>query len=179
MGKSGAVLAWEQPKQNNSNAFSSYPRCDLWKFEVDGTREVQACLFSYPYDIELWTDLLTNKDVNEMRKDGEAIERKHFKDIDELIESAAYRTNIAGHDVPVLNAPYFFSSDAGHKMGKNEPFAACYWDTEKGRTYSLRSADDGVDVSEIATRFGGGGHKHAAGFSISYDDISKLNSPAG
>ena len=73
--------------------------------------------------------------------------------------------------MPVLNAPYFWSSDAGHIMGVGEPFAACYWDTPGGRVYSLRSAEDGVDVSEIAVMYGGGGHKHAAGFKVSYSEL--------
>lgn len=33
-------------------------------------------------------------------------------------------------------------------------------------SYSLRSREGGVDVSEIAKQFGGGGHKHAAGFRL-------------
>ena len=31
---------------------------------------------------------------------------------------------------------------------------------------SLRSRPDGIDVSELATKFGGGGHPHAAGFRL-------------
>jgi oligoribonuclease NrnB/cAMP/cGMP phosphodiesterase (DHH superfamily) len=75
--------------------------------------------------------------------------------------------DIAGNNVPVLNAPYFWSPDAGHIMAQGEPFAACYWDVANGeRVFSLRSADDGVDVSEIAKKFGGGGHPHASGFKV-------------
>ena len=51
-------------------------------------------------------------------------------------------------------------------MAQGEPFAACYWDTEGARVFSLRSADDGLDVSEIAKQYGGGGHVRAAGFSV-------------
>ena len=63
----------------------------------------------------------------------------------------------AGYDVPVLNAPYFWASDAGHIMSQGELFAACYWDTPSGREYSLRSSKNGLDVSTIAKQFGGGG----------------------
>ena len=55
-------------------------------------------------------------------------------------------------------------------MAEGEPFAACYWDTPEGRVFSLRSSSDGVDVSEIAKQFGGGGHKNAAGFKIAPED---------
>ena len=34
--------------------------------------------------------------------------------------------------------------------------------------FSLRSADDKVDVGAIAKSFGGGGHTHAAGFSMDF-----------
>jgi nanoRNase/pAp phosphatase (c-di-AMP/oligoRNAs hydrolase) len=52
-------------------------------------------------------------------------------------------------------------------MAQGQPFAACYWDTEEGRVFGLRAADDGVDVSEIAKEYGGGGHAKAAGFTVS------------
>lgn len=54
------------------------------------------------------------------------------------------------------------------------PFAACYWDTPEGRVFSLRSKDDGFDVGEIAKQYGGGGHKHASGFRVSYDDLEQF-----
>lgn len=51
-------------------------------------------------------------------------------------------------------------------FSEGEKFAACYWDTPDGRVFSLRSTDDGMDVSEIAKVFGGGGHEHASGFKV-------------
>ena len=81
---------------------------------------------------------------------------------------------MAGVDVPTLNAPYFYSSDAGHIMGKGEPFAVCYWDTPEGRVFSLRSEDGAQDVSEVAAKFGGGGHKHAAGFKLPFDELHRI-----
>ena len=79
---------------------------------------------------------------------------------------------IGGQLVPVANLPYTLTSDAGHLMcvepheGSLAPFAACYWDPPDGRVFSLRSAEGGYDVSEIAKAYGGGGHKNAAGFTM-------------
>lgn len=176
MERSGAVMAWDyfHPGEEPPALLLHIQDRDLWRFDLDGTREIQACIFSYPYDFEVWENLLCTN-PQKLRKEGEAIERKHFKDIREFIEAAAYRTTIAGYNVPVLNAPYFWSSDAGHIMGKNEPFAACYWDTPGGRVFSLRSEKNGVDVSEIAKKFGGGGHKHAAGFRLAFEELSCLD----
>jgi nanoRNase/pAp phosphatase (c-di-AMP/oligoRNAs hydrolase) len=50
-----------------------------------------------------------------------------------------------------------------------------YYDTEDNRKYSLRSVEGGVDVSEVAALFGGGGHKHAAGFKIPLDRINEVS----
>jgi len=175
MTKSGAVMAWEYFHQNEEipQLLLHIQDRDLWKFKLEGTREIQACLFSYPYEFKVWERLLF-ADPQKLYEDGKAIERKHFKDINEFILAASYTTTIAGYDVPILNAPYFWSSDAGHIMGEGKPFAACYWDTPDGRIFSLRSANDGLDVSEIAIKFGGGGHKHAAGFRLAFDDLYKL-----
>lgn len=178
MDKSGAVLAWEyfNPTQDPPKLLLHIQDRDLWKFELDGTREIQACVFSYPYEFDVWEQLL-KEDPEKLREDGKAIERKHFKDINEFIAAAAYTGVIAGHEVPMLNAPYFWSSDAGHIMGEGKPFAACYWDTADGRVFSLRSAPEGLDVSEIAAKFGGGGHEHASGFRLGFDELDKLASP--
>lgn len=169
MTRSGAGMAWDHfhigPRPALINHIEDR---DLWRFQLEGTREIQACVFSHPYDFEVW-DVLMATPVEALRAEGRAIERKHHKDIAELLAVAKRRFCIAGHDVPVASLPYTLSSDAGHAMAKGEPFAACYMDTSTGRVFSLRSADDGLDVSEIATQFGGGGHKHAAGFEVARD----------
>ncbi|MNP33859.1 hypothetical protein D3C76_1271210 [compost metagenome] len=140
----------------------------MWLFKLEGTREIQANLFSYPYDFEVW-DKLMAADVLSLVSDGAAIERKHHKDIAELVGVTKRRQMIGGYDVPVASLPYTLTSDAGALMAQGEPFAACYWDTPTGRTYSLRSTDDGIDVSEIASQYGGGGHRNASGFRVSFD----------
>jgi len=175
MTRSGAVIAWQHfnPNHTTPQLLLHIQDRDLWQFKLEGTREIQAAIFSHPYNFDVWEGLLT-ADLGQFYQEGVALERKHFKDINEFIGVASYRTTIDGHDVPVLNAPYFWSSDAGHIMGIGEPFAACYWDTPDGRVFSLRSAEDGLDVSEIATKFGGGGHKHAAGFKISWKEPPNL-----
>lgn len=167
MDRSGAMMAWDffNPGKRAPRLIEHIQDRDLWNFKLPYTREIQAALFSHPYDFDVW-DSLMDKPVDNLRADGEAIERKHFKDIHEFIAKAGHRMVIAGHEVPVLNAPYFYSSDAGHIMSEGEKFAACYWDEGDKRVFSLRSANDGMDVSEIAQQFGGGGHKNAAGFSV-------------
>ncbi|WP_314407409.1 phosphohydrolase [Pseudomonas kuykendallii] len=167
MARSGAGLTWDffHPGEPRPPLINHIEDRDLWRFALDGTREVQANLFSHPYDFAVW-DALMQADVAQLRADGLAIERKHHKDVAELVAGTRRRMTIGGVDVPAANLPYIYSSDAGHLMAKGEPFAACYWDTESGRTFSLRSTDEGQDVSEIAKLYGGGGHRNAAGFRV-------------
>lgn len=172
MKKSGAMITWEwfNPHIAPPKLLEHIQDRDLWRFKLTGTREIQAAVFSYPYDFAVWDDLM-ERDTIELYREGIAIERKHFKDIDELIGVVTRRMRIGGHDVPMANLPYTLTSDAGHKLATGEPFAGCYWDTPEGRVFSLRSRDDGLDVSEIAKQYGGGGHKNAAGFRVSFDEL--------
>jgi oligoribonuclease NrnB/cAMP/cGMP phosphodiesterase (DHH superfamily) len=143
---------------------------DLWRFNLEGTREIQAFIFSYPYDFDVWHDLvarsLADADRQRMIDEGAAIERKHHKDVAELVEAFKRRMVIGECEVWAANLPYTLTSDAGHLMAQGEPFAACYWDTPDGRVFSLRSTDGGLDVSEVAKRYGGGGHRSASGFRL-------------
>ena len=177
--RSGAMIAWQHfHRVSPPRLFEHIQDRDLWRFALPGTREIQAMVFSHPYDFAVWDELVARCDDTAgwgaMIAEGKAIERKHFKDIDELLKVVTTRLVIGGHDVPVANLPYTMTSDAGHQLAQGEPFAACYWDTPAGRVFSLRSSDDGLDVAEIAKQFGGGGHKHAAGFRLGYDEIDRI-----
>lgn len=164
MARSGARMAWDHfHAAPPPRLVEHIEDRDLWRFALPGTREIQASVFSYPYDFTVW-DTLMHGDMAALQSEGAAIERKHHKDIAELVQVTRRRMVIGGHNVPVANLPYTLASDAGHLMAQGEPFAACYWDTHTGRVFSLRSADDGVDVSEVAKQYGGGGHRAAAGF---------------
>lgn len=167
MERSGAMIAWNyfHPDTPPPRLIEHIQDRDLWRFALPSTREIQAALFSFPYDFLVWDELMA-VDIDQLALDGVAIERKHFKDIAELLKVVTMRMVIGGHDVPVANLPYTMTSDAGHQLAQGEKFAACYWDTPEGRVFSLRSTDEGMDVSAIAKQYGGGGHKHAAGFRL-------------
>ena len=175
MDRSGARITWDYffPGQQPPKLLLHVEDRDLWRFALPQTREIQANVFSHPYEFDVW-DRLMEADVETLAQEGSAIERKHSKDIRELIGVVTRRMNIGGHNVPVANLPYTLTSDAGHLLAKGEAFAGCYWDTPAGRLFSLRSTDDGLDVSEIAKQYGGGGHRNASGFRLSYAEATRL-----
>lgn len=166
---SGAMLTWLYfyPDVEVPQFIKHVDDRDRWKFLIPGTREIQANIFSYDYTFENW-DMLVHQDLNEQILQGTAIERRMAKDVKELLGVVVRRMNIAGYNVPVANVPYQYGSDICHALCKNEPFAAYYYDKPNGREFGLRSDEGGVHVGEIAIKYGGGGHEHAAGFRISY-----------
>lgn len=182
MERSGAIIAWDYFHSPNVAPRLMYhiQDRDLWRFDLPGTRAIQANLFSYPYEFDIWDDLMNDcEDDAKLRtfiKAGEAIERKHHKDIAELVGVVTLWMNVGGYNVPMANLPYTLTSDAGHLLCKQHktPFAGCYWDTPEGRVFSLRSLDDGMDVAEIAKEYGGGGHKHASGFRVEYTYLDQF-----
>lgn len=186
LNRSGAMLAWDflhNPggQRPGDYGYQSPPLLldhiqdrDLWKFKLPGTREISAAVFSYEYTFENW-DKLMHGDATELLKltaAGAAIERKHHKDIAELLHLTARTMEIGGFSVPAASMPYTMASDAGHKMAVGHEFSACYYDTWEHRVFSLRSdpnTEGWQNVAKIAEQYGGGGHQHAAGFKVPRD----------
>jgi len=180
MERSGAGLTWDffhrgEPRPALVNYVEDR---DLWRFKLSNSRAVNAYIFSFDYTFDIWDQLGQDLDFADAmvvaEQAGEAIERKHHKDVAELVGVCKRRMKIGGVEVWGANIPYTLTSDAGNFMAQGEPFAACYWDTPNGRVFSLRSMQDGADVSVIAASYGGGGHKNASGFTVSLNQISQF-----
>lgn len=168
---SGAVLAWHWFFGDMGEMPPLLPYIedrDLWRFGLPYSRAVSMNVFSHPYDFDVWDGMMF-ENVNDLIKDGIAIERKHDKDIEELIGKCTRTFNIGGYDIPVCNVPYTMGSDVGSILAKDQPFAGYYYDTPEGRVFGLRSQPSGVEVDKIAAQYGGGGHPHASGFRVPFD----------
>ena len=156
---------------------------DLWKFELEETKAVMAGLGSYPLDLAVWDRLLrwTPADdepveerdqhqdaIDQLESDGHVILRTHQIEIDRITKGTKRTIRLEGldRDVTLINVPRHLASEALSLIAANEEMAMGYFDSEHYREFSLRSAPNGPDVREIAQRFGGSGHVHAAGFRI-------------
>lgn len=172
MERSGAQIAWDyfNPKTERPALVDFVGDRDLWKFDIPGSRLVNAYVFANEYTFPNWNllagKLETPEGIMEVSSWGAAIEKKHHKDVAELIAESKRTMKLGGLDMPVANIPYTMASDAGHILasGSATKCAATYFDTPDGRKFSLRSLTDGPDVSIIAANYGGGGHRAAAGF---------------
>lgn len=169
---SGCILTWKHvyPLLPIPEVLKYIEDRDLWKFELPNSKAVSMALMSYDYDFEVW-DKLISYPIRDLINDGKAILKKFNKDLHELIAINKRRINICGYDVPIINLPYIYASDAGEILCENEAFSASYYYKQSSINVSLRSNKfTGIDVSEIASRFGGGGHKNAAGFELNLAD---------
>lgn len=170
---SGCVLTWMYfNKMTPVPTFLKYIEDrDLWKWELPKSKEVTTAILSYEYDFRTWT-IISFTPIQDLIVDGIALYRKHLKDVNELILTAKKRINIFEYNVPIVNAPYCYASDICDIMNKDEAFALSYYFKNTDSIYvSIRSDVDGsnIDVNEIAKKFGGGGHRNAAGFEIKID----------
>lgn len=173
LNRSGATLAWDYlfPGEPRPLLLGHIEDRDLWRFKLANTREIQSAVLSLPYSFEVWDKLMAGDahDLVALTAQGAAIDRKHRKDVAELVDTCRRRIQIGEHLVWAASLPPTMASDAGELMCQGEPFAAVYWDTAQHRQFSLRSRDGGLDVSAIAASFGGGGHRNAAGFRVTRD----------
>lgn len=173
MDRSGAQITWDfffAPNRRPPLVDYVGDR-DLWRFDLPFSREVSAWVFSHDYSFRIWdgihAQLLDHMDIQRIGDQGAAILKKHNKDIRELLKITEREMTIGGYRVPVANLPHTMASDAAEQLAFGAPFAACYFDRSDARVFSLRSlCKGGLDVAEIASKYGGGGHRNAAGFQM-------------
>jgi hypothetical protein len=167
MGRSGAGLAWDVLVGGIRPEIVDYVEDrDLWLWRLESSRAIGAWILSLPVDQpEQWLPYVRGSHLPATALTrGEGILEFQYQWCAQVADTAE-RGTIAGHDVPVVNAPHPLGSNVLEEIYNNEPFAARWQRRPGGKyQYSLASAKDGLDVSEIAREFGGGGHKHAAGF---------------
>lgn len=146
---------------------------DLWNLKYKDTLYLHAALLKdgrEPKDIPMseWNALLEKSTVlEETIKQGKIYYEQYMEILEKLAKGIEFFA-LEGIEGVRVNAPLKYRSDLGillyEKYDYN--FAMIYEETEKGIiSCSLRSKPS-VDVRVIAEKFGGGGHKNAAAFSL-------------
>lgn len=169
MDKSGGRLAWEYffPDEPVPWLVDYTEDRDMWRWKLDLSKEISAFISSHPFDFRLWDNWSQAGPVcgrwDTFVDQGSAILRYKDQVVRSAVENAT-EIELAGHKVKAVNSTVLFSEIAG-ELAKGYPFGAVYFIRADGKKqWSLRSRESGVDVSEVAKRFGGGGHRNAAGF---------------
>jgi oligoribonuclease NrnB/cAMP/cGMP phosphodiesterase (DHH superfamily) len=166
MARSGAGLAWDILRGSVRPWLVDYVEDrDLWRFALPQSKEINAWISTVPRgDFARW-DALDMEGPDQAAIKGAAVlacVEGYVRDM----SAQARNVEFAGHTVPIVNAPFPMISELVGHLAETAPFAIGWSMRRDGQfSYSLRSRGaDGVDVSEIAKRYGGGGHRNAAGF---------------
>jgi len=171
--RSGAVIAWHYffPKKTTPRFLKHIEDQDLWNFKLPHTREISIAIQFTNFSFKTWDKLVKDIESSAIRKKyiekGRSLLHYQSGQIEELADSNSYPVKFVGHQVLAANAPHFFASQLGHLLAKKHPPFAIIWN-QMGDTIrvSLRAYGNKVDVSKIAAKYGGGGHKAAAGFAF-------------
>lgn len=168
--RSGAVITWNYffPDKPVPLLLQHAQDVDLWRFRIPFTKEAMAYIQLFGFDFQQWNQIaadLENPSTREQYyKDGALLLRYERTIIEKLVRRAVV-VEFEGIRTLATNAP-ILHSEVGHELTKKLPPIAIAWSEKNStRTFSLRS-DGSVDVSQIAQKYGGGGHKAAAGFEM-------------
>ncbi len=165
---SGAALAWQHlhPEQPLPGLLAYVEDQDLWRFALPRSREVNAAIGSHHRSFEIWSRLAETP-VETLAAQGEPILRAQRMEVDRAL-SASHPVEVGSLRLEAVNARTQ-RAEIGHELAERRAFG-----TPAGAVYRLRGERVHVslysvadfDVSEIAARFGGGGHRNAAGFTV-------------
>lgn len=163
MDKSGVRMAWEfwHPEKLLPEVFALVEDRDLWRWALPGSKEVGLALAQEPFEFERWSSL----NLDELRLVGNMLMGFQASLIERILSKAHWIT-LGEYQVPACNSG-LFQSEVGDELClkfPEAPFAAVYYNKGGAIAWSLRSIGE-FDVSRVASGFGGGGHRNAAGFS--------------
>ena len=168
MTKSGAILSWEffHPGKEPPKFIKYIQDRDLWTWELEYSKEFSAAFDMVPFEFEEFEKFEDDSVFDDACKRGSYILAYSKTVVKKVCEKATAR-KMDGKDVMVVNASHWMS-EIGARLAPDCDFAMIwYWDHAAGHTkVSLRAFHETVDVSEISKKFGGGGHKKAAGFQL-------------
>lgn len=166
MNRSGAGITWDHFNHGASRPWlvNYVEDRDLWRFALPDSEAVNAWLSCLPFDFATWSRE-ENVSMSAIVANGSAVALKTATFVAEVRKNAR-RVTFEGFSVPCVNAAHIDISELVGALSEGEPFAMGWWQCADGKfSYSLRSRGN-FDVSEIAKRYGGGGHRNAAGFVV-------------
>lgn len=174
MQRSGAGLVWDalfrgEPRPALINYVEDH---DLWRHRLPDSEAMSALIQSYALKSEAWDNLWERfeaPDHSWLVEEGYAIGRANKQHVERIVANAR-KISLCGYEVWAANAPVM-QPEVGNVLAQKSPFGAVWFVATNGDIrVSLRSTENGIDVAEIAKEFGGGGHVHAAAFTISSDE---------
>lgn len=137
---------------------------DIWKNEFPESHFFHEYLMSLIIDLDDFIEVFhDNANLDQKIELGRRLSRKKETDIPEIVKKNAKPFIFEGHDCLAVNFTNW-QSDIGHHIYEDLGYtvAMVFHRTKSGWRFSIYSHK--VDVSKLATKYGGGGHPNASGF---------------
>ena len=180
---SGACLTWDyvwrtlRRKAPPQNRLINYVEDrDLWRFDLPGSKEVSAYIAMCGYELSTFSQL--DQDFESDFKQVKALGRVLYQFQQQIAKTHAATMHLqndgSGRQYVRGCASCQISETAAAALAMypEAEYSCTYFDRHEKdgtvkRVFSLRSrSGTDVDVGEIAVSRGGGGHKHAAGYTV-------------
>lgn len=181
MRRSGAGIAWDEFHQDGTLWLGVRPALidyvedrDLWRWSLPDSREVSEYLFACERTFAEWDRIdammgpnaaARSPEFTGMIEAGRMLLRSKRQRVATVCRQARLLT-FGDVEIPCVNASWDMS-ELGERLCEQFPEAPAggyYFDRADGfRQWGFRSRGD-FDVSALCARYGGGGHRAAAGF---------------
>lgn len=188
MSRSGAQLVWREAfvAESEPTWVTLIGMRDLWKHKLPQFKELyelscecfHAALNSRKFEFSYWasqfdTDMMESN-VALLISEGAAINRANKITVNNISKGARVINTRFG-PAAICNANGMFASDLGNLLSEGVPYSITWFmlDTDfvVASLRSNQASPTSQDVSEIAKYYGGGGHKHAAGFKMKLQEF--------
>ena len=175
MEESGATLVWKYCCNGEPvPALLQYIKDrDLWQHKLPNTREVNAAAFDIGFEEPKFLQKYLH-DVSELIEIGTPI----IKEIDDKVKNIITRSTIHKFKADGKEGIFIINDDevslVGNHLSMEYPYVAQIKLDDTKVKISFRSSkenQDAVNVAKLCEKYGGGGHKHAAGLSVAFEDI--------
>ena len=152
---------------------------DMWRFNLNITKDFHEGFSVIPHGPQdvIW-DTLFDSSIQSLQPivdSGRSIRNYRASMMKDLIESYGFESTLEGHPCFVLNQGIISSDDFATLDPDAYNFLIGIVYNGERWSYSLRSTPSGPNVAEIAKKYGGGGHVHAAGFNFEALLVKKEN----
>lgn len=195
--RSGAGLAWDEffGKEEMIHGiivpglrrpwFVDYAEdYDLWKFQLLGSREVNAYLATVPKEIYHWDKMVSNILPEQAAEYGAGSRRQ----IESYVRQGKREAQpgrlffvdeegfVHEYWTMVINALGINSSELGGELADFQGIdvAIIWFERGDGKIQFMLRAHHGADAGQLAKAKGGGGHKNSAGFELSVAEGREL-----